>query len=195
MTGSELTLERYDANGALGLADELKAVYLASHLEQQGDPWYSPDRFWDRLEQLYAPIPEFELVGGWVDHRLVGYAFGTPYGRPKGVWEKAVRVFPTFGPVTMDDPVYIFREFAVHPAAQGKGYARSIHDALLSERPEPLAYLLVRVGNPARKAYESWGWRVIGQTRPFADSPAMDEMARVLSAQAVWGRDGGSDGV
>lgn len=44
-TGSGLRLERYDATGALAFPDELKAVYLASHREQQGDPWYSPDRF------------------------------------------------------------------------------------------------------------------------------------------------------
>lgn len=83
-----------------------------------------------------------------------------------------------------DEPVYIFREFAVHPDEQGKGYARAIHDALLSERPEPLAYLLVRLGNPARGAYESWGWRAIGQTQPFADSPVMDEMAKPLHSTA-----------
>lgn len=59
------------------------------------------------------------------------------------------------------------------------GYARIIHDALLSGRTEPLAYLLVRVGNPARTAYESWGWRVIGQDQPFPDSPMMDEMAKM----------------
>ncbi|MGK8556237.1 GNAT family N-acetyltransferase [Nocardia gipuzkoensis] len=76
--------------------------------------------------------------------------------------------------------VYIFREFALHPDHQGQGIARIIHDALLSERPEPLAYLLVRIGNPARAAYEPWGWSVIGQDQPFADSPVMDEMARRL---------------
>ncbi|MFJ1456352.1 GNAT family N-acetyltransferase [Nocardia sp. N2S4-5] len=179
-TDSELSLERYDASGALALAEELKSVYLASHRERQGDPWYSPERFWDRLEQLYAPIPEFELVAGWVDGRLIGYAFGTPYGRPKTVLDKAVRRFSALGAVTTDS-VYIFREFGVHPVARGMGYARRIHDALLAERPESLAYLLVREGNPARKVYESWGWRAIGRTQPFADSPIMVEMAKLLS--------------
>lgn len=130
------------------------------------------------------------MVGGWVGGELIGYAFGTPYGRPKAVWDKAVPGFATLGSATTADPVYIFREFAVHPLMQGKGYARRIHDALLAERPEPLAYLLVRAGNPARDAYESWGWRVIGQTRPFPDSPIMDEMAKLLSAQTVSGREG-----
>ncbi|MBF6170061.1 GNAT family N-acetyltransferase [Nocardia blacklockiae] len=174
---SGLVLARYDAVGTLGLADELKSVYLASHRDQQGDPWYAPDRFWERLNQIYAPIPEFELVTGRVDGALIGYAFGTPYRRPEEVWDKATHAFPALGRAA-SGPVYIFREFAVHPMAQGRGYARRIHDALLSERPEPLAYLLVRVGNPAREVYESWGWCLIGQTQSFADSPVMDELAR-----------------
>ncbi|WP_454195991.1 GNAT family N-acetyltransferase [Nocardia sp. Marseille-Q1738] len=180
MTASPVELVRYDAAGTLALADELKTVYLASHREQQGNPWYSPAKFWERLEGMYAPIAGFELVAGWIDGRMIGYAFGTPYGRPEAVWHKALRVYPELQPVSTGAPVYIFREFAVHPDRQGQGFARIIHDALLSERPEPLAYLLVRVGNPARAAYESWGWRVIGQDQPFIDSPVMDEMARPL---------------
>ncbi|WP_280493771.1 GNAT family N-acetyltransferase [Nocardia asiatica] len=180
MTSGSLELARYDAVGALGLSDELRNLYLDSHREQQADPWYSPARFWERLEWMYAPIAGFELVAGRVDGRIIGYAFGTPYSRPQAVWEKAVRVYPEVSTASNGAPVYIFREFAVHPDCQGRGFARTIHDALLSQRPEPLAYLLVRVGNPARAAYEAWGWRVIGQDQPFADSPVMDEMARPL---------------
>jgi GNAT superfamily N-acetyltransferase len=180
MTTVPLELARYGAAGTLELADELQAVYLASHREQQDNPWYSPEKFWERLAEMYAPIPGFELVAGRIGGRMIGYAFGTPYGRPQAVWHKAVRIYPELRLASTGAPVYIFREFAVHPDQQGRGVARIVHDALLSQRPEPLAYLLVRVGNPARAAYESWGWRVIGQDQPFADSPVMDEMARPL---------------
>lgn len=181
MISRSLELVRYDASGALELADELRAVYLASHREQQDNPWYSSARFAERLEEMYAPIAGFELVAGRVDGRMIGYAFGTPYSRPQAVWKKAARLYPQYSGASEDTPVYIFREFAVDPDYQGQGFARTIHDTLLSQRPEPLAYLLVRVGNPARAAYEEWGWRVIGQDQPFADSPIMDEMARPLS--------------
>ncbi|WP_433657990.1 GNAT family N-acetyltransferase [Nocardia sp. CA-128927] len=175
-----LKLVRYDAAETLRHAEEIQAVYLAAHLPQQDNPWYSPAKFWERLEDLYAPIPDFELVAGWRDDRMVGYAFGTPYRRPQDVRNKAVHVFAEVAAEPVDAPVYIFREFAVHPDHQGQGYARIIHNALLSERPERLAYLLVRVGNPARSMYESWGWRGIGQDQPFSDSPVMDEMAKQL---------------
>ncbi|MFE3445464.1 GNAT family N-acetyltransferase [Nocardia sp. NPDC059180] len=182
MSPGSLELTRYEATGPLGLADELQAIYLASHIELQHNPWYRPERFWERLEQLYAPIPDFELVVGRVDDRMVGYAFGTPYGRPQAVWAKAAHLYPELTNEPAGASVYIFREFAVHPEYHGQGYARTIHDALLAERPEPLGYLLVRVGNPARATYEAWGWRVVGRDQPFADSPVMEEMAKVLNA-------------
>ncbi|MGW4716078.1 GNAT family N-acetyltransferase [Nocardia sp. NPDC004260] len=181
MTSRLLDLAHYDAAEALELEDELEALYFDSHREQQDNPWYSPARFWKRLEEMYAPIAGFVLVAGRIDGRMIGYAFGTPYSRPQAVWKKAIRVYPQLVAETEGTPVYIFREFAVHPDYQGRGFAKTIHDALLTRRPEPLAYLLVRVGNPARAAYEAWGWRLIGQDRPFADSPVMDEMARLLS--------------
>jgi hypothetical protein len=55
-----------------------------------------------------------------------------------------------------------------------------LHDALLFSRPEWLAFLLVRLDNPARFAYVSWGWRKIGEQQPFPDSPVFDEMVRTL---------------
>jgi ribosomal protein S18 acetylase RimI-like enzyme len=81
----------------------------------------------------------------------------------------------------MNEPVYIFREFAVSPDHQGKGYGRRIHDELLGDRPERLACLYVRVDNvQATGAYLSWGWQKIGSEQPFPDSPVLHMMARVL---------------
>ncbi|MEU7141419.1 GNAT family N-acetyltransferase [Nocardia sp. NPDC046473] len=175
-----LKVVRYDASDTLRQADEIKAVYLAAHLRQQDNPWYHPAKFWERLQELYAPIPDFELVAGWLDGRIVGYAFGTPHRRPQEVRDTAAHVFPALAAEAADAPVYIFREFSVHPDHQGQGYGRKIHDASLSERPERLAYLLVRAENPARSLYTSWGWQPIGQDQPFADWPMMDAMAKQL---------------
>ncbi|MFB8277389.1 GNAT family N-acetyltransferase [Nocardia colli] len=174
---------RYNSSETLRYADEIKAIYLAAHQSRQGNPWYSPAKFWERLEDLYAPIPGFELAAGWRDGELVGYAFGTPHRQPAEARAKAAQVFPELATETADAPVYIFREFSVHPDHQRQGYGRIIHDAALAERPERLAYLLVRVENPARATYTSWGWQVIGQARPLADWPMMDEMAKPLPAQ------------
>jgi GNAT superfamily N-acetyltransferase len=80
-----------------------------------------------------------------------------------------------------DAPVYVFREFAVHPDRQGKGYGRLIHDELLRDRPERLARLAVRTDNlQATGAYLSWGWQRIASERPFPDAPMMYIMVRRL---------------
>ncbi|WP_350356402.1 hypothetical protein [Nocardia sputorum] len=64
----------------------------------------------------------------------------------------------------------------MHPDYQGQGYARLFHDTLLSQRPERLAYLLVRVGNPARAA----------SRRGLAG----DRSRSALCRRADYGRDG-----
>jgi GNAT superfamily N-acetyltransferase len=81
---------------------------------------------------------------------------------------------------SIDEPIYLFREFAVDPARQGKGYGRLLHDALLKTRSERLAHLLVRQDNPAKGTYTHWGWQVIGQVQPFPEAPVLDAMIRML---------------
>jgi GNAT superfamily N-acetyltransferase len=178
-------IELYDVAGALRLRDSILPVYLAAHLDQQHDLWATPERFWERLEERYAPTKDFALVAGWLASSMVGYAFGSVRDNTAEIWE-AVRASLADVPVPpQPEPVYIFREFAVHPDHQGKGYGHAFHDALLSTRAEPLAHLLVRLDNlRATSAYTSWGWRRIGETRPFPDSPLMNEMVRPLPLTA-----------
>ncbi|WP_410677126.1 GNAT family N-acetyltransferase [Amycolatopsis sp. cmx-4-68] len=58
-----------------------------------------------------------------------------------------------------------------------RGYAKQLHDALLADRSEERATLLVKPDNvPARTAYLSWGWQLFGQLQPFADAPIYDAL-------------------
>lgn len=111
---------------------------------------------------------------------MIGFAFGNPRDRTAEIWEAVARALPDVAVPENPEPVYIFRELNVYPRYQGRGYGRALHDALLANRPERLADLLVRPDNPARLAYLSWGWRKLGELQPFPDSPVFDEMARVL---------------
>jgi GNAT superfamily N-acetyltransferase len=176
-----LQIELCDAATTLQLRDSILPVYLAAHHDQQSDPWATPERFWQRLEELYAPTKDFGLVCGWLDTTMIGYAFGSVRDNTSEIWERVRSALPGIPAAPQAEPVYIFREFAVHPGYQGKGHGRAIHDALLSSRPETLAHLLVRLDNArATAAYVSWGWRMIGETRPFPDSPIMNEMVLPL---------------
>jgi ribosomal protein S18 acetylase RimI-like enzyme len=112
---------------------------------------------------------------------MIGYAFGSPRDNAAATWQHVKDGLPDFPVVDMNEPIYIFREFAVRPDHQGKGYGRRIHDELLSDRPERLACLYVRVDNvQATGAYLSWGWQKIGSEQPFPDSPVLYVMARLL---------------
>jgi ribosomal protein S18 acetylase RimI-like enzyme len=175
----ELVVGHHGAAGALKIADEILSVYTASHADVLDVPFLAPERFRQRLVDLYAPLPDFELITGRVGAELVGYAFGSPRHESAATWEEVHRVLPDI-PVR-PDPIYIFREFAVRPECQRQGYGRRLHDALLGTRPEPLAHLLVRRDNArARTTYLSWNWRLAGTSQPFPDSPLCDVMVHPL---------------
>lgn len=179
---TELVLRRHDAAETLLLKEPVLSVYGSSHAEPIGnDPWFSEDKFWQRLVELYAPGRDFETVTAWLNDELVGYAFGSPRDDSADTWAEIKAAMPDFPAPDEPEPIYIFREFAVHPNHQGRGYGRKLHDHLLGERPERLAHLLVRVDNQrAKAAYTSWGWQRIGSTQPFPDSPMLDAMVREL---------------
>jgi GNAT superfamily N-acetyltransferase len=193
LDGPDCTVDLHDADGALGLREPMLQVYAAAHADQGHDPWAAPDRFWERLVDIYARTRDFALVTGRVEGVVVGYAFGSPRDDSGEIWQAVRSALPDVdvpdvgaSDAVPGGPVYIFREFAVHPDWQRRGVGRRLHDALLGTRPEPLAHLLVRQDNGrARSAYRSWGWRPIGQQRPFPDSQVFDAMVHTLPLATI----------
>jgi ribosomal protein S18 acetylase RimI-like enzyme len=172
---STLDVERHDRTAVPGLRDELVDVHADARAELLGNPFYSRERFAERLD-AYAQDPDFDLVVGRVDGRLVGYAFGGPLGAATRWWT---------GLLEQPDPdltretgrrTFAFREIIVGKAYQRRGHAHQLHDALLGGRQEERATLLVRGDNPARDLYLRWGWRLVGKVQPFPDSPVFDSM-------------------
>jgi GNAT superfamily N-acetyltransferase len=178
---NDLVVTRHGSDEALSLRDEILPVYAAAEAAQMGNPWFRPEKFWERLETMYAPGRGFELVAGRLDGVLVGYAFGSPIARSEDIWKAVAANLPNIPAADTSAPVFIFREFQVHPDHQGRGYGRALHDALLASRPERLAHLSVRPDNVrARGAYFSWGWRKLGEHRPYPDWPVFETLVREL---------------
>lgn len=74
-------------------------------------------------------------------------------------------------------------EIMVRERWRRRGYARALHDELLSQCREKRATLLVLPGNvPARTAYLSWGWYRLEGLKPFDDAPTMIFMIHILQA-------------
>jgi len=172
----QLTIERYDANGLHEHRDDLLNVYAELYRDRLDDPFFSLPRYWERLE-AYGQRDGFSLVTGRLDDELIGYALG--YTLPAGSrWWQGLR--------TKVDPALLVEdgrrtlaltEIMVRENWRRQGYARALHDALLRDRAEERATLLVLPDNvPAKSAYLSWGWYKLGELRPFDDAPVYDAM-------------------
>jgi ribosomal protein S18 acetylase RimI-like enzyme len=177
----ELVIARHDAEGMRRLRDELLAVYAEVYAERLGDPFFSEENYW-RLLEGYAARDGFVLVTGRLCGELVGYAIGYPLPVNSGWWR---------GLRTPVDPTLLAEDghrtfgityMMVRGAWRRRGYARALHDALLADRPELRAALLVRPDNtPAVNAYLAWGWRKLGELQPVDDAPVYDAMVLELS--------------
>ena len=176
----ELAIQHHDASGLHEQRDELLAVHAEVNADRLDDPFYSLPRYWERLE-AYAARDGFALVAGRLDNELVGFALG--YTLPAGSrWWRGFRgeVEPALLTET-GERTFPLNELMIRTAWRRRGYARALHDALLRNRQEQRATLLVRPDNvAAHAAYRSWGWYKLGELQPFADSPVFDAMMRQL---------------
>jgi GNAT superfamily N-acetyltransferase len=171
-----LTIERTGADGLHANRDELLGVYAEVYEGHLSDPFFSIPRYWERLE-AYASRDGFSLVMGRIDTTLVGYALG--YTLPAGSrWWRGL-LTPVAPKLLVEDGnrTFAVNEIMIREQWRRRGFAHAIHDALLGDRHEQRATLLVLPENiPARTAYQSWGWQKLGELRPFDDAPTYDAM-------------------
>lgn len=176
-----LLVHRHGPDAVPGMRDVMIDIHLDARAELLGNPFYSAERFGERLD-AYAADPGFDLVAGHVGGALVGYAFGGPLSANTRWWAGLRDAVDPDVARETGSRTFAFREIVMRKAHQRRGYAHQLHDALLGGRSEERATLLVRGDNPARDLYLRWGWRVVGQVQPFPDSPVFDSMVIALLA-------------
>lgn len=97
----------------------------------------------------------------------VGFAYGAPLAPGREGWRSTA-----YEPNNGYSSTYTVSEVMVRPGRRKQGISERLHEALLKERTEDLAVLLVDVTHPKVQAlYETWGHAKAGEQQPFADSP------------------------
>ncbi|MFJ1756487.1 GNAT family N-acetyltransferase [Kitasatospora sp. NPDC088134] len=176
-TGIDLTHYR---GGHLpeGFRELLLDIHADAYRDQLHDefvqqfPW-----FVDR----WSGLPGFTCVVGTdtATGEPVGFAYGAPAVEGREWWRDHLPQVPA------DSSTYAVSELMVRPAWRKRGFSLQLHDALLADRPEALAVLLVDPDHPrVQDLYESWGYEAVGHRQPFADSPRYAVMLKTLSRPA-----------
>jgi ribosomal protein S18 acetylase RimI-like enzyme len=179
----DITFQLLDGTQAAARADELQAL----HAEVYANPPYAPaddaalfaDRF--RVQRRQSGFVLAEARHG--DY-LVGYAAGMPL-RPSTSWWRDLTT-PLPDEVTTEHPGRTFAlvDLLVRASWRRQGIATTLHDLILSNRPEERATLIVLpAATPAQKAFQKWGWRKVTRTSdPRRGSPVFDVLVIALPA-------------
>ncbi|WP_406390217.1 twin-arginine translocation signal domain-containing protein [Streptomyces sp. NBC_00882] len=108
----------------------------------------------------------------------VGYAYGAPLPAGAPWWGGLLTEVPADVVEETGTRTYALSELMVRVPWRKTGAARQLHDALLDDRPEERATLLVDQEHPKVHAlYESWGWHTLGDLRSrIPDAPLFHAM-------------------
>jgi GNAT superfamily N-acetyltransferase len=145
-------------------------------------PFYDVERFDERLT-AYSSRPGWTAVLGFEDDEPVGFCFGTTLGADTKWWNNML--MPLSTEVTAEDGrrTVSLNEIVVRKPWRGLSVAWQLHEAWLSHRTEQRVTLLVNPLNgdgAVQAVYEAWGYRKIGDQKPFSDSPVFSVMLRTV---------------
>ncbi|NUS63004.1 MAG: GNAT family N-acetyltransferase [Saccharothrix sp.] len=188
MTDTTPTIATHGPEGAHALREPLLAVYTAGYAPHMANPMRTAERHWSRVAE-YTTRPGFRLATVHLADELVGYTYG--HTLPRGTrWWDGLLTPPDDPDLLVEDGrrTFAWLDLAVLPRCQGRGYAHLLRDALLTDRPESRAALVVESGNVKLHAmYRAWGWIPVGDLRPAPDSPTYHAMLHDLPLRQVVG--------
>ncbi|MCL7381277.1 GNAT family N-acetyltransferase [Streptomyces sp. 35G-GA-8] len=177
-----VTLRHYGPNELDdGVRTTLAEVYAEVYADRLSDPFFSVERFQERLDG-HVSRPGWEVVVGYDGGEAIGYAYGSALPEGSRWWAGMLSPLPkedideTGGRRTL-----ALFELMVRQPWRKTGNAHHIHEALLANRPEERVTLLVEPSHPKVQAlYEQWGYKYIGDQQPFPDAPVYATMLRPL---------------
>ncbi|MFJ9434638.1 GNAT family N-acetyltransferase [Streptomyces sp. NPDC101490] len=167
------TLRHFGRDQAPGIRQILLDVHADAY-SGETDEFHDDTRFTWFVDH-WSALDGFDCVIAYDGDEPAGYAYGAPAVHGREWW----REYLADAPAAAD--TFSLSELMVGPKWRQTGLSALLHDALVGQRPEPLAVLLVDTEHPRVQAlYESWDYRKVGERQPFADSPLYAVMVRGL---------------
>lgn len=180
MADMGVELRRIPADEARAMRETLADVYERAYADKLDGAFRSRGRFLERLD-AHLERPGTELVALFKRNALIGYIYGFPLPNDTGWWRGFEGELPSeVEQATAEGAVRAIAELMVVPEERRLGNARHLHNTLMDAwHGEGFATMLVDPANiPARSAYVSWGWELLGHLKPFSDSPRFE--SRIL---------------
>lgn len=174
----DLTLTNYDADGAKARFEIVRGLYE----EVFAEPPHSegPDEFRlfaTRWWPKQVATPRFQLTMAIEAGEPVGCMYGHRLPLDTNWWDGALEPLPDDLTTEHEGRTAAIFEMMVRRLYRRRGVAAAMHDHFLASRSEERATLLVQPENePARRAYEKWGYRKVGQVKPARKAPVFDAM-------------------
>ncbi|MFJ9414622.1 GNAT family N-acetyltransferase [Streptomyces sp. NPDC101227] len=111
------------------------------------------------------------------DGEPVGMAYGYPLGADAEWWDRLTEPVPDDMRREDGRRTFGFMELAVRGPWRGRGVARRLHETVLDGIEAERVLLNVHpAGEAAQAAYRTWGYRKIGEARPWEGADLHDVM-------------------
>ncbi|WP_432104075.1 GNAT family N-acetyltransferase [Streptomyces sp. bgisy091] len=163
--------------GTEHLPEGFKQMLIDVHADAYADAM--DDEFNQRFPWFvdhWSGMKDFTCVVAFDGDEPTGFAYGAPL-QPGREWWRSTAFEPNNGYTV----TYAVSEVMVRPKWRKQGISDRLHEALLKDREDDLAVLLVDVTHPkVQELYETWGYAKVGEQQPFADSPVYAVMVKRL---------------
>ena len=173
-----VALERMDGQAAAQAEDLFRLVYAEAfaeppYNETEDDVKATFRRFRSQTRKSAFRSVLARTEGG----EPVGIAYGHPLGADARWWDELTE--PVTGEMRREDGRRTFglMELAVRAPWRGQGIARRLHETLLDGIGTERVLLNVHPDSRAASAaYRAWGYRKVGEARPWAGADLHDVM-------------------
>lgn len=171
-----IACHRFSVHDLGRIRQVLLDVYVEVYADRLVDPFFSAERFIDRLDSQIT-APRWEAVVGYHSDQPIGYAYGALLRPNTTLWQNMDPVPPDAFIAESAGRTFFMFELMLRSSWRKRDLSKHLHDALLAGRAETRVALTVEHDHPrVRALYESWGYINMGADRPMADAPLYDVM-------------------